>query len=78
MCTEGRLLIRVGDRGDGGKRVKARQRTSPTQKTEEAVDHRQNNKNVKAVSPRHCVAARVLGNCWFNCCAEQHVHMMMK
>ena len=40
------MLIRDGDReGGGGERVKARPR-APTRKTEEAVDRRQNNKNV--------------------------------
>ena len=39
--------------------------------TEEAVDRRQNNRNVKAVSPRHCAATSVLRNCCLNCCAEQ-------
>ena len=40
---------------------------APTRKTEEAVDRCQNDKNVKAVSPRHCVATSVPRNC----CAEQ-------
>ena len=39
--------------------MKARPR-APTRKTKEAVDRRQSNKNVKVVSPRHCVAASVL------------------
>ena len=42
------------------------------------MDRRQNNQNIKAVSPRHCVAARAPGNCWFNSSAEQYVHMMIK
>ena len=42
----------------GGEREKARQCAS-TLKTEEAVDRRQNNGNVKAVSPRHCAATSV-------------------
>ena len=42
----------------GGERVKARP-LAPTRKTEEAVDRRQNNQNVKAVLPRHCVASSV-------------------
>ena len=57
-------------RGEGGERLKARP-GPPTRKTEEAVDRRQNNQNVKAVSPRHCVATSALRNCSFNCCAEQ-------
>ena len=67
--TEARLLIRDGDGGGGGEgRVKARPR-APTRKTEEAVDRRQNNGSVKAVSPRHCAANSVLRNCCLNCCA---------
>ena len=68
--TETRLLIRDGDWrggvGGGGERVKA-QSHAPTRKTKEAVDRRQNNKNVKAVSPRHCAAACVPRNCCLNC-----------
>ena len=41
--TEVRLLIR-----DGEERVKARPR-APTRKTKDAVDRRQNNKNVKGL-----------------------------
>ena len=65
------MLIRDGDGGggEGGERVKARPR-APTRKTEEAVDRRQKNTNVKAVSPRHCEATSVLRNCCFNCCAR--------
>ena len=44
---------------------------APARKTKDAVDRRQNNKNVKAVSPRHCVATSVLRNCCLKCCAEQ-------
>ena len=36
-------------------------------KTGETVDRRQNNGNVKAVSPRHCPATSALRNCCFNC-----------
>ena len=61
---------------EGGKRVKARPRVL-TRKTEEAVDRRQNNRSVKAVSPRHCVTTSVLCNCYFNCCAEQLVTKTM-
>ena len=70
------MLIRGGDSGrgeevgGGGERVKARPR-APTRKTEEAVDRRQNNGSVKAVSPRHCAATSVLRSCCFNCCAGQ-------
>ena len=45
-----------GGGGGGGERVKARPR-APTGKTEEAVDRRQNNGSVKAVSPRHCTSS---------------------
>ena len=47
--------------GGGGGRVKAPLQ-APTRKTKDAVDRRQNNKNVKAVSPRHCAATSVLRN----------------
>ena len=40
-------------------------------KTGETVDRRQNNGNVKAVSPRHCPATCALRNCCFICCAGQ-------
>ena len=53
------MLIR--DRGEVGERVKVRPR-APTRKTEEAVDRRQNNGSVKAVSPRHCKVTSVLRN----------------
>ena len=56
----------MGTVGEGGERVKARLHV-PTRKAEEAVDRRQNGKNVKAVSPRHCVATSVPRNC----CAER-------
>ena len=56
--------------GEGGKRMKARPRAL-TLKTEEVVDRRQNNPNVKAMSPHHRVANGVLRNCSFDDCAEQ-------
>ena len=69
------MLIRDGagrrGGGEGGEIVKVRPRV-PARKTEEAVDRRQNNGGVKAVSPRHCAAASVLRNCCFNCCAGQN------
>ena len=52
-----------------GERVKDRPR-APTRKTVEAVDSRQSNGSVKAVSPRHCAVTSVLRNCCFNCCAR--------
>jgi len=60
-------------RGQGrkGKRYSEGSRQAPTRKTKAAVDRRQNNKNVTAVSARHCAATSVLRNCCFNCCAEQ-------
>ena len=40
--------------------MKARPR-APTRKTEEALDHRQNNQSsVKAVSPCHCIASKLV------------------
>ena len=63
------MLNRDGDGGGGGgERVKTRPR-APTRKTKEAVDRRQNNGSVKAVSRRHCTATSVLRNYCFNCCA---------
>ena len=59
-----------GGGGGWGGRLKARPR-APTRKTEEVVDRRQNNKNVKAVSPRHCIATSVPHNCSFDCCVDQ-------
>ena len=59
-----------GGWGGGVNKMKARRRAR-TRKTEEAVDRRQNNSYVKAVSPRHCVATSVLHNCCLSCCAEQ-------
>ena len=69
-CLIGRGGGRGGGWGGGGGGVKARPRT-PTRKTEEAVDRRQNNNNVKAVSPRHCEATSVLRNCYLSRCAER-------
>ena len=45
-----------GNGGEGGGRMKARPR-APTRKIEEDVDRRQNNKNVKAMSPRYWVSS---------------------
>ena len=75
MSAEARLLVRDGDlgRGGGGERAKAWPRT-PTRKTQEAVDLCQNNQNVTAVFPRHCVAASVLRSCCLNSCMEQQSH----
>ena len=51
--------------GGGGGEMKARPR-APTRKTKDTVDRRPNNKNVKAVSSRHCAAASAL---WLvECC----------
>ena len=47
------------------------QSQAPTWKTKDAVDCRQNNKNIKAVSTHHCTATSVLCNCYLNFCAEQ-------
>ena len=55
-------------RGQGGGGAGRGQKSKgSTRKTEEAVDRRQKNQNVKAVSPRHCVATSVLRNRYFNC-----------
>ena len=63
----------MGRLGGGGRQKSegSTARTDPELKTEEAVDRRQNNGSVKAVSPRHCVATSVLRSCCLNCCAEQ-------
>ena len=63
--TEMRLFIR-----DGDERVKAWKQV-PTWKTKNAMDHCQNNKNVKAVSAHRCAATSVLCNCCLYCCVEQ-------
>ena len=62
-----------GGGGGGGREGEgvARPRAPTLQKTEEAVDHRQNNSYVKAAGPRQCEAASVPRNCCFNCSAEQ-------
>ena len=63
------LFIRDGDKGGRGRNsffpfppcpnvVNVRSQ-APTQKTKNAVDRRQNNTNVKAVSARHCAATSV-------------------
>ena len=59
-----------GQGGKGKDRVKA-QKQALTQKTKNAVDHCQNNKNIKAVSACHCTAISVVCNCCLNCCVEQ-------
>ena len=67
--TKVRLLIRDGDGGGGGKRMKEWRldcRYHP-KKTGETMDHRQNSGSVKAVSPRHCAVTSALCNCCFNC-----------
>ena len=52
MSTEARWLIRDRDRGGRGQKNEgANTHTDPTRKTEEAVDHHQNNGSVTAVSP---------------------------
>ena len=53
--------------------MKTRPRIPPeiVKKTGETVDLRQNNGNVKAVSPRHCAATSAPRNCCFNCRAGQ-------
>ena len=61
------MLIRDGDRGEGDERVKARPK-----KTGETVDRRQNNRSVKAVSPRHCPATSALRNCCLTAVQDSH------
>ena len=47
-------------------------RQSPTRKTKDAEDRRQNNRMlIKAVSARHCAVASVLCSCCPNCYVEQ-------
>ena len=71
LIREGGMEVEVGGGGGGQKSEGSTARTDPELKTEEAVDRRQNNGSVKAVSPRHCVATSVLRSCCLNCCAEQ-------
>ena len=66
-----RLFIRDGGLGGGGGGESEGRLQAPTQKTKDAVDRHQNNKNVKAVSARHCAAASVPRSYCLNCCAEQ-------
>ena len=56
----------TGGGGGGDERVKARPRIRP-KKTRETVDRRQNNRSVKAVSPRLYAATSALRNCCFSC-----------
>ena len=49
--------------GSRREKVKARPQ-APTRKTQDAVDRCQNNKIVKAVSPRYCAATSALRNCY--------------
>ena len=67
--AEARMLIRdAGGGGWGGKEWRLDRGHRP-KKTGETVDRRQNNGNVKTVSPRHCPATCALRNCCFNCLA---------
>ena len=66
MTYQGRGQSWKGDRVIGSTAAGNRPK-----KTGETVDRRQNNGNVKAVSPRHCPATCALRNCSFNCCAGQ-------
>ena len=65
----------MGGGGGGGRGRESEGSTASTdpedRKTEEAVDRRQNNGSVKAVSLRHCPATSVLLTYCFNCCAGQ-------
>ena len=63
-------LLGTGTRGKGTKGWRLDRGYRP-KKTGETVDRRQNNGNVKAVSPRHCAANRAPRNCCFNCRAGQ-------
>ena len=69
--TEARWPIRDGDRVGRGRESERLDRGNRPKKTGETVDRRQNNRSVKAVSPRHCPATCALRNCSFNCCAGQ-------
>ena len=66
-----RWLIRYGDRVGRGRKSERLDRGYRPKKTGETVDRRQNNRSVKAVSPRHCPATCALRYCCFNCCAGQ-------
>ena len=78
-----RWLIRDGDRegegvGGGGRKSEGSTAGTDPRKAKEAMEHRQNNVSVKAVSPCHCTATSVLCISCFNCYTEQsykdHVH----
>ena len=69
--TEARWPIRDGDRVGRGRQSERLDRGNRPKKTAETVDHLQNNRSVKAVSPRHCPATCALRNCCFNCCVGQ-------
>jgi len=69
--TEARWPIRDRDRVGRGWESERLDCGNRLKKTGETVDRCQNNRSVKAVSPRHCTATCALRNCWFNCCAEQ-------
>ena len=60
MSTEARWLIRDGERGGGGGQSEWLVRAPDPQKTEEAVDHLQNNSYAKAAGTRRCETASVL------------------
>ena len=67
----GLLGTGTGGGGGGGRESERLDRGNRPKKTGEAVDRRQNNGSVKAVSPPHCPATCALRNCCFNCCAGQ-------
>ena len=71
MSTKASWPIRDGDRVGRGRESERLDRGNRPKKTGETVDRRQNNGNVKAVSPRHCPATCALRNCSFNCVLDR-------
>ena len=74
--TEARWPIRDGDRVGRGRESERLDRGNRPKKTGETADRHQNNRSVKAVSPRHCPATCALRSCSFNCCAGQSTKTM--
>ena len=55
-----------------GEKKSETSKQAQTRTTKAAVDRRQNNKNIKAVSVRYCAATTAPHNCCRNCYAEQN------
>ena len=62
-----RCLLGTGGGEGGGRNTEISTAEYRPKKTGETVDRRQNNRSVKAMSPRHCPATSALCSCCFNC-----------